>query len=123
MRRYMPISHRLFLQYIANLANIRDYAIKSGADPEVHTAYVNATESLTTFRDKHIQIVARYIIAPSRRAHAAVSNSGTNIATASSRQSANMASEGLQLSGTGGTQLMPFLKQTRDETKQAGVGS
>ncbi|KAE8444203.1 hypothetical protein EG329_000800 [Mollisiaceae sp. DMI_Dod_QoI] len=114
MRRYMPGKHRDFLKHIESIANIRSYA-ESTSDSEVTEAYNVAVEELKKFRDIHIGIVTRYIIIPSKQ-HSSTGNSGLNLAVAS----ANPAST-RELHGTGGTQLLPFLKQSRDETRDTRI--
>ena len=115
MRKYMPGSHRHFLQQIESVANIRDYVKTSACKEEVTAAYNLAVARLAAFRVTHIQIVTRYIILPSRKAPLSRSG-GLNLAVASTNKKS---SDGL--SGTGGTELMPFLKQTRDETKKTAI--
>jgi indoleamine 2,3-dioxygenase len=110
----MPRGHRLFIEQIESDANIRNYVEHLSAE-EITTAYNMAVSRLTAFRDIHIQIVARYIIGPSRQPLQRI-NDGMNIAVASSNRSSMVG-----LSGTGGTELMPFLKQSRDETREAGL--
>ncbi|KAH6612273.1 hypothetical protein B0J18DRAFT_405203 [Chaetomium sp. MPI-SDFR-AT-0129] len=101
-------------------------------------AFQLATQALAGFRDKHMQIVARYIIIPSRQP-APLKGEGekvvNNLATASSRLGGKVKGKGDgdksekggqsngtgELTGTGGTALVPFLKQSRDETVRAGV--
>jgi indoleamine 2,3-dioxygenase len=109
----MPGGHRLFLEYMESIANIRDYVQRFSADDGITTAYNLAVSRLTSFRDIHIQIVARYIISPSRKPLQDLIH-GINIATASTNKASKTG-----LSGTGGTELMPFLKQSRNETKGA----
>ncbi|GKT90352.1 indoleamine -dioxygenase pyrrole -dioxygenase [Colletotrichum tofieldiae] len=65
---------------------------------------------MAEFRNKHLQIVTRYIVLPSKRA-----KSGAKVDLASAS-----AAKDEQLTGTGGTALMPFLKQSRDETLRSG---
>ncbi|TVY83708.1 Indoleamine 2,3-dioxygenase [Lachnellula suecica] len=113
MRNYMPGSHRQFLQHMESIANIRQYA-ETTAATEVSEAYNQAVEEMSRFRDIHIQIVTRYIITPSRQ-QVPPSTSGMNLAIAST----NADTKGLH--GTGGTELLPFLRQSRDETKQAAL--
>ena len=115
MRNYMPENHRRFLQRIESVANIRDYVKTSACTDHVTAAYNLAVQRLTAFRDVHIQIVTRYIIIPSRKMPLKQS-SGLNIAVASTMKKS---SDGL--SGTGGTELLPFLKQSRDETKETAL--
>ncbi|KAK7418155.1 hypothetical protein QQX98_004130 [Neonectria punicea] len=114
VRDYMPGPHAHFLRHIARLGSIRELALLPPVTEEQHRlreAYTAATEALSLFRNKHIQIVTRYIILPSRQA----SKGGRqNLASSSSQK------EGKELTGTGGTTLVPFLKQSRDETSEAG---
>ncbi|TVY13555.1 Indoleamine 2,3-dioxygenase [Lachnellula arida] len=108
MRNYMPGPHRQFLQHVESISNIREYADKC-VDAGVGEAYNAAIEELSKFRNIHIQIVTRYIITPSRQ-QVPPSTAGMNLAIASAN------GETKDLHGTGGTQLLPFLKQSRDET-------
>ncbi|KAB2579476.1 putative indoleamine -dioxygenase pyrrole protein [Lasiodiplodia theobromae] len=116
MRFYMPGPHRRFLQYLDRAANIREYALNPSTENTVLEAYDAAVAALAAFRDKHIQIVTRYIIMPSRMK--AQKTNTVNIASASSIQDGEDKAD-KKLYGTGGTALIPFLKQTRDETKKA----
>jgi indoleamine 2,3-dioxygenase len=108
MRTYMPGPHRAFLEHVESVSNIRQYA---STDAEVQVAYNAAVDELSRFRDIHIQIVTRYIINPSKKQGVA-KNAGMNLAVASTNGSIK------SLHGTGGTALLPFLKQSRDETKE-----
>lgn len=112
MRTYMPPGHRLFLEKIESVANIRDYIQRFPIEDDIAAIYNLAVSKLASFRDIHIQIAARYIIGPSRKPLPAFRD-GINLAVASSNRSSIAG-----LSGTGGTDLMPFLKQSRDETKK-----
>lgn len=115
MRQYMPQSHRQFLEHFGRMANVRQYAQSPLSSVEVREAFDKSVDALTKFRDIHINIVARYIVAPAR-AHDFHGNTAVrNLATASSGK----ASTREDLKGTGGTDLMMFLKQTRNETQAA----
>lgn len=111
----MPGGHRRFIERIESIANIRDYTKRFRAEDEVTIAYNLAVSSLTAFRDIHIRIVTRYIIGPSREPLQNLSGRN-NIAFASSNNASKVG-----LAGTGGTELMPFLKQSRDETKETAL--
>lgn len=108
----MPGGHRIFLKKMEEIINIRDYA-ESTSIAEVTEAYNLAVKELELFRGIHIQVVSRFIIIPSRKKNPNT-HSGLNLAVASSNTEQKK-----ELHGTGGTQLLPFLKQSRDETKEA----
>ena len=121
MRNYMPGPHRRFLEMLTQVSNIRSYAMKHRSGSPVRDAYNTAVMALGSFRDKHIQIVSRYIIMaaktrledPQRRMET------TNIATATSKATGTAETDKNVLYGTGGTDLIPFLRHTRDTTKAA----
>ncbi|KAH7117428.1 indoleamine 2,3-dioxygenase [Dactylonectria macrodidyma] len=114
VREYMPGPHRRFLEYISRLGSIREAVLNSPTtEEELRAAYVAATDALSSFRDRHIQIVTRYIILPSKQAPR--QNARKNLASASAEKNGSQ-----ELTGTGGTTLVPFLKQARDETAEAG---
>lgn len=131
----MPGPHRRFLEYVASIANIRPYALSLPASSEVRQAYNAVVMKLGGFRDKHIQIVSRYVILPASRPapesskYKDVAKNRVNLASATSDTAAhpgNTFNDGTTklreekvFYGTGGTDLIPFLKATRDETKAA----
>ncbi|KAJ3492397.1 hypothetical protein NLG97_g5422 [Lecanicillium saksenae] len=115
MRRYMPARHADFLNDCENAANIRPYVEANTDDEKLCLAYDACLAMLSAFRDKHIAIVTRYIINPSREVRARsrspeATRGRNNIAVASRK------GDGKSQKGTGGTALIPFLKQARDET-------
>lgn len=114
-RKYMPDSHRQFLEHFASIANIQQYAMSGNASVQVREAFDDAVNSMTAFRDNHIKIVARYIVRPASAPNSEQTGQAKNIASASSDSSTRQG----DLKGTGGTNLMTFLKQTRDETRAA----
>ena len=118
MRRYMPGSHAQFLEDVSRVANIREFVEERTNDRQLCLAYDACLAMLSAFRDKHIAIVTRYIINPSREVRARSLSRGrpqVNLAIASRK-----AADGGQ-KGTGGTALIPFLKQARDETGEPAV--
>ncbi|KAH6666797.1 indoleamine 2,3-dioxygenase-like protein [Halenospora varia] len=116
MRNYMPGPHRSFLQTMESISNIRSYASTSPI-PEVLDAYNFAVKENEKFRDIHIQIVTRYIIRPSRAQTSAGKGAGggLNLAVASTNGDTK------SLQGTGGTELLPFLRGVRDEVRQTAL--
>jgi indoleamine 2,3-dioxygenase len=129
MRKYMPGPHRRFLEDVSNVANIRPYVEAHANNKELTVAYDACLAMLRALRDKHINIVSRYIVVKSREAKSLASSTSpvvthrkVDIASASRRQS-NDASGKKKLKGTGGTALIPFLKQARDETGEPAIDS
>lgn len=142
MRRYMPGPHRRFLAAVERVANVRALVVANPRNRALSVAYDACLAMLRAFRDTHIQIVSRYIILKSRERSssgsppgAAPRSSKMNLATASSGLAAH-ASEDFhgaetpgqresrqlrRLKGTGGTALIPFLKQARDETGEPAI--
>ncbi|KAI0803866.1 Indoleamine 2,3-dioxygenase [Xylaria sp. FL0064] len=120
VRLYMPGPHRKFLASISRLDKIKDFvysAPRSPAQQQLCQSYKNATEAFGDFRQAHMQMVTRYIIVPSRKPCPS-SSSGMNLATASLASNRGI-TQGL--TGTGGTDLIPFLRATRDDTYRAGL--
>ncbi|KAI0883783.1 indoleamine 2,3-dioxygenase [Annulohypoxylon maeteangense] len=118
VRSYMPGLHSAFLEHISSMKSLKDFANEPGDSDEQRQLWLSfqgATKALGDFRNKHMQLVARYIIVPSRKQN---QSTQLNLAVASSRPGRQSESE---LTGTGGTALIPFLKQTRDETYVTGV--
>ena len=105
MREYMPGPHRRFLEDLTRVSNIRDF-ISSYPDSlegeRLREAFDACLVGLRRFRDIHIQIVSRYILAPLRKATVKKASPGGE-------------------TGTGGTALIPFLKQVREETMEGVV--
>lgn len=113
VREYMPGPHRKFLQHVTSMGSIRELALlppETDEQRRLQAAYVAATEALSDFRNKHIKIVTRYIVLPSKQPWKGAARQ--NLASSSSATKV--------LTGTGGTLLMPFLKQARDETADTG---
>lgn len=118
MRSYMPGSHQDFLMRIQEVTTIREYVLsKHDSDPELTLSYDACLAMLKLFRDKHIQIVTRYIILQAKKAPKLGSSSTLRSGLAKSK--AKIGEE----KGTGGTSLLPFLKQCRDETGDPAAGT
>ncbi|KAH6904458.1 tryptophan 2,3-dioxygenase [Coprinopsis sp. MPI-PUGE-AT-0042] len=114
MQQYMPRHHRAFINHLANNPRpLRDLVSSrsregSAAGEKLLRAYNIAVQALKEFRDKHIMIVALYIIGPARRTAPNAAAQDTQLEQ----------TEG-PLKGTGGTDLVRFLKDVRDQTKSA----
>jgi indoleamine 2,3-dioxygenase len=137
MRKYMPGPHARFLNDVQSVANIREYVEDHPSDAQLCIAYDACLSMLSALRDKHIAIVTRYIVVPSRevrarsRSRSPEATRRMNLATASRQsQSRGPGPQGIayqadkkheNLKGTGGTALISFLKQARDETGEPAV--
>ena len=140
MRSYMPGPHRRFLEHVASVANIKDFVAQHRRNQTLTIAYDACLAMLRTLRDKHIHLVSRYIIVksheqrhPSHTLSPTASSSPPttkplNLANGSShlpsdrRDSISSTSKPKKsLRGTGGTALIPFLKQARDETGEPAI--
>ena len=128
MRAYMPGPHRRFLSRVATVANIRDYVDANRSNRPLTIAYDACLAMLRALRDKHMQMVSRYIVVKSHesRSHTrsisprAAPNQPQLLNLANAHKSSNRLGN-RRLRGTGGTALIPFLKQARDETGEPAV--
>lgn len=123
MRKYMPGPHRRFLEHVESVANIREYVNKRRNDRALVTAFDACLAMLRALRDKHIQMVSRYIIIKSRESRSHSRSISPKQAVALRTNLANTVQRGnsKKLRGTGGTALIPFLKQARDETGEPAI--
>ncbi|KAK5114152.1 hypothetical protein LTR62_002722 [Meristemomyces frigidus] len=135
MRKYMPGPHARFLAEISKAANIRAFVKQHPQDRSLAVAFDACLAMLSAFRDKHIQMVSRYIIIKSqeakrkKEAEEAKAQKKTAVLTevdlpvrpksAAGRPGEEKSRKDLR--GTGGTALIPFLRQARDETGQVAV--
>ena len=128
MRSYMPGPHRRFLEYTISIANIREYVESHTSNRALTVAYQACLAMLSSLRSKHISLVSRYIVVQAGRPR---SQSQTlnppeapktqNLATASQKTAQDGRTGSKKLKGTGGTALIPFLKQARDETGEPAI--
>ena len=114
----MPDGHRRFLEEITKIANIRPYVTSHPQHVALQQVYSACLEKLVIYRNKHLQIVSRYILVPSRAAsRQALPQSEPG--TAGRIPSDDGGSSKKIALGTGGTAPMEFLKQVRDETQKS----
>ena len=124
MRSYMPGPHRRFLEHVSNVANIREYVESHKSNRALSIAFDACLAMLRSLRDKHIQMVSRYIIVKSResRSHSrSLSPQNPHPVNLASGSSSSPTTKKKNLRGTGGTALIPFLKQARDETGEPAI--
>ena len=109
MQTYMPKNHRSFLDHLkSNPRPLRMFVIDRN-DEALSMAFNRSVLALKEFRDAHMIIAALYILGPARRAakqRLEVAEDGGNVTPCQ------------PLKGTGGTDLVKFLKDTRSRTKE-----
>ncbi|KAI9170835.1 Indoleamine 2,3-dioxygenase subfamily [Paramyrothecium foliicola] len=113
MRRYMPRNHRDFLDAASQLPSLRSFVQRHSSNNELCQAFDAALKQLRTWRSTHIAVVSTYVVRPARQA-AAQAQCPTKDATPGATEFE--AADGEELQGTAGSALIPFLKQSRDET-------
>jgi len=143
MRKYMPGPHARFLEAVGKVVNLRAFVQQHKYDRSLSVAFDASLAMLSAFRDKHIQMVSRYIIIKSREAKRDKENGKPEQEKKQMRKDAEHSSEKMadlpmrpksaaghkpnppkdrkNLRGTGGTALIPFLRQARDETGEPAV--
>jgi indoleamine 2,3-dioxygenase len=122
MRGYMPGPHRRFLEHVGSVANIKDFVQARQSDKALCLAYDACLAMLRALRDKHIQMVSRYIIIKSREQRRSSQSMTLQAVRSSVVNLANPKSgDNKKARGTGGTALIPFLKQARDETGEPAI--
>ena len=134
MRTYMPGAHARFLEAVGAVANIRAFVEMHGGEQnrELSVAFDACIAMLSALRDKHIQMVSRYIIVKSHEAAAKKEKEMPEAEKTKDATRVNLASrpkaskdgkddEKKALKGTGGSSLIPFLQQARNETGEPAV--
>lgn len=112
MQSYMPRNHRLFLVHLkANPRPLRAFVVDAN-DAELLSAYNQAIMSLKEFRDAHMIIATLYILGPARR----VFKLANDITEGNSNGTSTPSTIWKPVKGTGGTELVKFLKDTRTRT-------
>lgn len=122
MQIYMPKNHRMFLNHLAtNPRPLRAFVMGS-QDEEMIEAYNRTVMALKGFRDAHMIITALYVIGPARRAaRAALQEKEKYSVDADLGKGGVTTLDDDTLRGTGGTDLVKFLKDTRTRTTEAVV--
>uniref|UniRef100_A0A2C9LC41 Indoleamine 2,3-dioxygenase n=1 Tax=Biomphalaria glabrata TaxID=6526 RepID=A0A2C9LC41_BIOGL len=104
MRNYMPPEHKRFVEYLENRPYGLRNLVESSTNDVLKSSYNNCITALVQMRTYHIHIVSKYII---------VASKGMNEGNYKS----------LDSKGTGGTSVMPFLKDVRADTETKMIGS
>ncbi|KAG7089181.1 hypothetical protein E1B28_010883 [Marasmius oreades] len=109
MQKYIPKNHRLFLDHLSD-CSLRRFVMertKKREGEELLKAYNDSVKALKEFRDGHMVIATLYILGPARRARNRLQDPGET-----------MKLKKRSLKGTGGTDVVQFLKGVRDQTSK-----
>jgi indoleamine 2,3-dioxygenase len=122
MRTYMTRHHRNFLRHLAAAPRPLREAVTRTGNPALTDAYNAALAALRGLRDAHLRIVTVYIIGPSHRAPT-FTKKGTagEVKGCFEKEMGSGVVPPPLLRGTGGTQLIRFLKGVRDRTSEAAL--
>ncbi|KAM7385464.1 hypothetical protein PAMP_001547 [Pampus punctatissimus] len=102
MREYMPPAHRQLIETLIGGPSLRDF-ILSCSSSDLCQAYNSCVSALVDLRNYHLNAVTRYIIVPGAKAMGCPLRGVGNM---------------LNTTGTGGSSLMVFLKNVRNNTQK-----
>lgn len=115
MLDYMPRNHRLFLKELSK-HSIRGFVNQTG-DDSLTDSYNVAIAALTSLRKQHMSIVAEYVIKPAEEEQRAQG------ALATQTMSSGGQGGERELLGSGGTELVKFLKGAINETQSTKLSN
>ncbi|KAI9026228.1 Indoleamine 2,3-dioxygenase [Hyaloraphidium curvatum] len=105
MRNYSPLNARRFLRDLAvGSAPVREFA---AAQPELRERMDGLLALLARFRERHLGLVMTYVLLQAKK----------------DARDRGEPEDGDEAKGTGGSALLPFLKQAKQETLEARSGS
>ncbi|XP_048259225.1 myoglobin-like isoform X1 [Haliotis rufescens] len=105
MRDYMPPAHKQLVLDVMEMPRKLPSMVADSGDTDLTKAYNKCLTAVTQFRSYHIQVVTKYIVSASKR-------------TSDENNYQSLADK-----GTGGSDLLPFLKALRDDTKRKRTNS
>ncbi|XP_030604435.1 indoleamine 2,3-dioxygenase 2-like [Archocentrus centrarchus] len=105
MREYMPPAHRQLIETLSACPSLRDFILSCSSSDLCHT-YNSCVSALVDLRNYHLNTVAKYIIVPGNHAQS-MGCPFRGVGTA------------LNTTGTGGSNLVVFLKSVRNTTQKA----
>uniref|UniRef100_A0A3Q1BQ44 Indoleamine 2,3-dioxygenase 1 n=1 Tax=Amphiprion ocellaris TaxID=80972 RepID=A0A3Q1BQ44_AMPOC len=111
MRDYMPPAHKQLIQDISLQPSLRSFVQQQTCD-RLNQAFHHCVTKLMAMRSYHINVVSRFITVPAARARQL-----RNQSQSSEVEMVSRAPTALEEKGTGGSDIMTFLKSVRDETK------
>lgn len=113
MRSYMPPVHRKLIEDISIQPSLKRF-VQQQASGQLTQAFQNCVTKLLALRNYHISIVGRFITIPAARARQ-IRDQTFEV----EEEIISKAPAVLEERGTGGSSIMTFLKNVRNETKDA----
>uniref|UniRef100_A0A8C8SS70 Indoleamine 2,3-dioxygenase 2 n=1 Tax=Pelusios castaneus TaxID=367368 RepID=A0A8C8SS70_9SAUR len=113
MRYYMPPHHRAFIEEIQSASSVKQH-ILSSRNEKLRVAYNQCVSALVDLRTYHIAIVAKYITIAAANAKARKGKPGYQAGILQINPPSS-----LEEKGTGGSDILSFLKSVRDTTRDA----
>ncbi|XP_031570562.1 indoleamine 2,3-dioxygenase 2-like isoform X2 [Actinia tenebrosa] len=101
MRMYMPPKHRAFIEAIESGPSLKDFVLKK-KNSLLTEKYNSCIDAMKKYRSLHLNVVTKYIIIQANK-----NPKNVNIK--------------LSNTGTGGSDLLPFLKKIRNETEEQRI--
>lgn len=113
----MPPSHKQLIENISSRPSLLSFVLQK-ADKHLTHTFEQCVACLVDFRNYHINTVTRYITIPASCAKQFRANKQ---GLAEELDSIRRAPTALEERGTGGSEIMTFLKTVRDETKDTSI--
>lgn len=110
-------AHRHLIKEISSRPPLKTF-VQQQDSRRLSQAFQDCVTKLVAFRSYHINIVSRYIIVPASRARQIRAQG-----RASEEDILSKAPKALEEVGTGGSNIMAFLKTIRDHTKDVRLQS
>ncbi|OCK77490.1 Indoleamine 2,3-dioxygenase [Lepidopterella palustris CBS 459.81] len=113
MRWYMPRGHRRFLNEVERVSNIKAAIRSNSHNLQLREAYHDCLAALAQFRQKHIQMVTRYVVVMAKQNcnTSKERSKGDELESGGAAKPVSVAGA----NGTGGTRPIAFLKSVRDD--------
>lgn len=112
----MPGIHRDFLDEVSRLPSLREFVEAHPEDAELRSVFNECLQQLKSWRGRHIAIVSKYIVQTARQAEKAAQVDKVE------KSGPVDTDKEWELQGTGGSALIPFLRQAKDDTAGVEIG-
>ena len=112
----MPSEHRKFLTEVGQLPALREYVDGRSNNERLRVVYNGCLKALSDWRRRHIGVVTTHIVTPARKQQPNEQQLNAEEVT-----DCLSVKDESALKGTGGSALIPFLKQAKQETVECHI--